>query len=181
MILPKRRAVKGWSLLRAQSETADMWVAPQWDGKPELGPWMTEDGRRVVDVIADGHGESLAFRVWFEQSPESKGTRRGDVLWTGGLPVGIVSDRFVQELDRLDVSGWSTYTVTIVDHDGHEVEGYHGFVADVTGRSELVSWAWKVGRQMPVYLATDRVADALMAAGVTGLERETATKRLPRR
>ena len=45
----------------------------------------------------------------------------------------------------------------------------HGFVADVTGDSELVSRAWQEGRQMPVYLATDRVADALLARAAAGL------------
>lgn len=181
MILRRRKSPSGWSKLRARSETSDLWVVPQWAGKPELGPWVTDDGQRVVDVIADGRGESLPFRVWFEQSPNCKGSRRGDILWVEGLPIGIVSDQFVEELDNLDVSGWSTYQVSIKDTAGHQIEGYRGFVADVTGDSEVISWAWKDGRQAPVYLAADHVADSLLAAGVDGFDREATTERLPRR
>lgn len=181
MIFIKRRTTGTWTELRARSEKKDLWVGPQWDGKPELGPWVTDDGQRVVDVIADGHCDSLPYEVWFEQSPDCEGTRRGDILWIEGLPIGIVSSRFVRELDKLEVAGWSTYPVAIRDTSGQGIEGYHGLVADVMGKSELVSGAWKVGRQMPVYLATDKVADALLAAGVDGLDYSTATKRIPRR
>lgn len=181
VILPKRRSAGDWTELRARSEKKDLWVEPQWHGKPELGPWVTGDGQRVVDVIADGHCDSLPYDVCFEQSPNCEGTRRGDILWIGGLPIGIVSSRFIRELHKLDVAGWSTYPVAIKDTAGQDIEGYHGLVADVTGNSELVSGAWKADRQAPVYLATDRVAGALLAAGVDGLDFSTATKRLPRR
>lgn len=181
VIFPKRRTTSGWSELSAPSETSDLWVGPEWEGKPELGPWMTGDGQRVVDVIANGHIDTLPYRVWFEQSPDSRGARHGDLLWVGGLPIGIVSDRFIEVLKDLGVTGWSTYMVEIRDAAGDEITGYMGFVADVTGDSEVVSWAWKKKRQMPLYLTTDRVADALLAAGVDRLERKTATQRLPRR
>lgn len=170
-----------WVELRPRSETADLWVVPTWEGKPMMGPWKTSDGRRIVEVIADGNADTLGFAVWFEQLPDSRGTRRGDILWSGGLPHGLVSTRFVDALQDLGVTGWSTYDVTIKDTQGQSIRGYVGLVADVTGTSELVSRAWKAGRQKPVYLATQRVAEGLAAVGVGGLYQEAARKDVPRR
>lgn len=114
---------RSWVEVRPFSEERDLWVAPEGEGKPAFGPWLTEDGRRVVETIAEGRGEELPFPVWFEQTEGCTGRRRGDLLWAGGLSISIASDRFIDTLTSVGARGWSTYPVTLRDRKGADISG----------------------------------------------------------
>lgn len=168
--------------VRPFSEERDLWVAPEGEGKPAFGPWLTEDGRRVVETIAEGRGEELPFPVWFEQTEGCTGRRRGDLLWAGGLSISIASDRFIDTLTSVGARGWSTYPVTLRDRKGAEISGYQGLVSDVTGTGDVVSLLWRKHSQKPVLLLTEDVARGLAEAGVDQFESAPSTRRgLPKR
>lgn len=133
--------------------------------------WRSPDGTPLDEVIGNGEPDSLPFAVRLRQQ-SSTGVRRGDLLWTLGLGIGVVSDRFVDALTDLGVDGWSTYPIAVEDRQGRPIEGYQGLVADTTGASELVSGAWWEHVQSFSYFVTERVAGVLLRAAVDGFDLE---------
>lgn len=80
-------------------------------------------------VVNGDTGELLAPPVFL---PLNHGTKRGDLLWTGGRPP-LASDRFVAALREAGCTGFETYDVEVRYRRGTPVPGYQGFV--VTGRT----------------------------------------------
>ena len=147
---------------------SELWVAPEWEGRPELGPWLTEDGRRITEVIAEGKADTLGFPVWFEQSQNCRDTKwpRSDMLWNEGSPAKVVSERFVQTLTDLGATGFSAYPVEVRTRKGEAVEGYVGLVSDTTGTTDVTTPGWEDGLQSFGVLVTEKILAGLLEAGL---------------
>lgn len=155
----------GWRRVQGLSSEKDLWVVPTGESRPEMGCWTTEDGRDVMEVVGSGQADALTFAVWFEQSPDG-GDRRGDMLWTQGAPMSIVSEAFVEGLRTLGVEGWDTYPVDIRGRDGEAVSGYVGLVPDATGTSEVVVGSWPSTKPFWSLTVTDDVCLSLHEMGL---------------
>lgn len=155
----------GWRRVQGLSSERDLWVVPEGDSRPEMGYWTTEDGRDVMEVVGAGQADTLAFPVWFEQSPDG-GDRRGDMVWTQGAPMTIVSEAFVEGLRTLGVEGWDTYPVDIRGRDGEAIPGYVGFVPDATGTSEVVVGSWPNTKPFWSLTVTENVCLSLKEMGL---------------
>lgn len=155
----------GWRQIQGLSSERDLWVVPQGPTRPELGPWVATDGRRVWDLVATGRASELPFPVWMEQ-PDAGGDRRGDMLWTQGVPITVVSDDFVKSLKILGVPGWQTFHLDVSDLSGQDVPGYCGLIPDATGTSNLVSGWWPSSAPTYVLLATDDLCLSLKHMGL---------------
>lgn len=163
----------GWFKLVGQSSRDDLWLTLEWDGPETLA-----DGRDFQHEVAWGRGAELGAPWWFRQSEPSRGTKRGDLPWTGGASAYVVvSERFIAALENLGVEGWSVYPVKVMDRSDVPIDGYTGFVPDVTGTQELTSYWWRRNHPGATFLVTERVLDGLVSAGVERLDVEPARKK----
>jgi hypothetical protein len=149
-------------LLSGPIATRDMWVMPEWEGRPQFGPWQLPDGRDVTAVIADGSIDDVPFAVWFR--PFNSGKRLGDLLWAGGLSTKLASRRFVDVLDQIGATGYRTYEVTFIDRKRNPIEGYLGIAS--TGSDPALDVTHYKGFQNSGLHVKRHVLDALLAAGV---------------
>jgi hypothetical protein len=148
-----------------------------------------------------GSDLSLAERVaagWQPPAPipftvDNRGKRCGDLLHTSGSFVVVASERFCALLSEIGATGWVTAPVAIHYKDGEELRGYRLLVT--TGRCAdflierddydddvvepvdvSVGWDgsdlfWFAAPSMG-FLVTDRVKQAIVAAGMEGIEFE---------
>lgn len=147
----------------------ELWVNAEWQDRPELGPWLTSDGRDVIDLVEEHQLDEIGFPIWFERSPYSRDRERprADVLWAGGMAYKLVSETFAKALEELGVTGFSTYEVDFRDRKGSPIHGYVGLLEDLTGESELTTPHLQEQRRGFSLLTSQRVLDGLHAAGVT--------------
>jgi hypothetical protein len=85
------------------------------------------DWDRSISLLR-GEYESFVFPLHMEYVSGQKWT---DILNPTNA-FRIVSDRFVTILKEKGFTGWKTFSVTITDKSGNQVEGYSGF--SITGR-----------------------------------------------
>lgn len=142
--------------------TRDMWVSPEWEGRPHFGPHLLPDGRDIVGLIADGDLDELPFPVSFR--PFNSGKRLGDMLWAGGLATKLVSRRFVKVLEQIGATGYRTYEVTFTDRTRNPIDGYIGIAS--TGSDPELDITHFAGFQNTGLFVKRHVLDALLAAGV---------------
>jgi hypothetical protein len=152
--------------LSGRYATRDMWVRPMWKGKPQLGPHLLPDGRRLTDVVADGDIDEVPFPVWFQ--PSNGGKRLGDLLWAGGLSTKLVSRRLVDVLQQIGATGYRTYEVTFVDRKRNPIDGYIGVAS--TGSDEELDITHYKGFQNTGLYVKRHLLDALLSAGVDGFD-----------
>lgn len=162
-------------VLEAYSGSRFAWAVPTWNG-PRAEPWMLPDppapfeladgrlisaAQEVLQLVEEGRLDEIPFPVWFERQ---SGTRFGDLLWSGGLSILLVSDRFVEVLRAVGADGWRTYPVNFRQRRGQPVEGFVGLLLD--------RGAGSVGPANPLHTdwsirVSAQVLAALRAAGVT--------------
>ncbi len=159
--------------LSGRYATRDMWVGPEWKGRPKPGtvppplfPVRLPDGRAVIDVIADGDIDEVPFPVWFQ--PSNSGKRLGDLLWATGLSTKLASRRFVDVLEQIGATGYRTYEVTFVDRKRNPIDGYIGVAS--TGSDPELDITHYMGFQNSGLYVKRHVLDALLAAGVDGFD-----------
>ncbi|MCT1656311.1 hypothetical protein [Brevibacterium luteolum] len=172
--------VTAWYEIMPLSSQRDFWIRTTWEGRPALGSPTLEDGRKVVDVIADGKLDEIPFPVWFERNTDSRGKRRGDILWGG--PPTLVSQRFADAVAELGVTGCSTFDVDLFSANEGRVEGYVGFAENTEGTSEITSYAWREKAHSYAWIVSERVLEGLKARGVDMFEVEPfdEKRRFPR-
>jgi hypothetical protein len=159
-----------WSQIRARSGNKDVWLAVHADSEPEVWgwPWLMPDGRTsVYDFILDWRPEELPFPIWL--TPSNGGRRWGDMLFTRGLSLKVVSTRMIQALEAIDASGYRTFDLDIRDASGATAEGYVGFATDPTPESDIQNIYDQDG-QNSVFIAKRRVVEALRQHGASGLD-----------
>lgn len=159
----------GWYRIVGMSELHDLWIALEWDGPDEL-----DDGRWLEREVAFGRGDQYPATWWFRQQESSAAERRADVLWGAVAAFSVVSERFVETLRTLDVTGWSTYPITILDHADVPIGGYVGFVPPLELGQEVATSGWRDGTPAYDFFVTKRVLDGLHAAGVDLFDVEPA-------
>ncbi|PMB98227.1 hypothetical protein CJ198_07625 [Brevibacterium luteolum] len=145
--------VTAWYKIKPLSTQRDFWIHTNWEGRPDLGSPRLDDGREVFDVVADGKLEEIPFPVWFERSTDSRGKRRGDILWGG--PPTLVSQRFADAVADLGVTGCSTFDVDLFSVNEGRVEGYVGFAENTEGTSEISSYAWRERAHSYAWIGSD--------------------------
>lgn len=177
--------------VEARSGGSWTWVEPR-DLKLLKGqePWPELE----VDV-ARGDFSQLAEPPAFSVDQRGK---LGDLLWTTGGPCKIASDRFIRCLESLDATGWDSRPAAVTYKNGDSLEGYN--LLAVTGQCDEVldnydpttafdrrgqriatgidvteGWDgtdlfYSRGRADRDFIVTDRVAESLKAARLTGLE-----------
>lgn len=166
-----RVSTTGWYGLSARHSSRELLVAPEWEGMPELGPHVLDDGREVYEVVMEGRLDELDFPVWFRQQEGSRDKRRGDMLWMGGLHLEIVSRRFVDALGDLGaLDGVRTFPVELRDRRMRRIEADYLGLVEPVGRGEVRS-------RMPAWrtfglAVTARVLEGLRERGVTELKVE---------
>ena len=155
-----------WYDIRGKSGLRNLWAHAEGPGQPEYGPWTLPDGTDVDDEIAYGRIEKLPFPVTFVRGKPSRGERRGDVLWAGGLAYTLVSDRFIKVLVELEVPGLTTYPVDFYDRDRAKtpIHGYVGLVPDLTWAGPVRS-SFKDGLGFSLLIRGD-VLQGLLDRGV---------------
>jgi len=152
----------GWYEIVGKSARVDLWVWPEWEGPDTL-----RDGRDFCQEIGWGRGDQLGAPWWYRQQEPCRATRLADILWSGGAsPFTVVSERFVEVIGELGVTGWSTYPITIVDRRDNPIDGYVGFIPPLRQPQELLTTGWKRHRPADRFFVTERVLDGLLAEGV---------------
>lgn len=161
-----------------------------------VGATSTSADTRVgIADEADPLGEALLARLrdgWEPADPvglrvAARGRHRGDLLPSDGAYIVVASDRFVDTLRAIDASGWTAATVRITYAGGDELTGYQllvptGRCADFRMQKALDDDAeypvdpsngwdgsdvfWREGPPFWTFLATDRVRQALVDAGL---------------
>ena len=128
----------------------------------------------------------------------------GDLVWTANM-LKVAPSRFLDVLSDVGASGWDSHPVEIIDRHGEVLDGFHLLAVvgetdestlnydpatvnamyddawEVSGFDVTVGWDgsdvfWIGGRAGSSFLATDEVARALTAAGLSGFERTRATE-----
>ena len=117
--------------VKARSATRDAWVTVVHETQPEFVPWLLPDGQNVSVLIADGRTEALGFTPRLRL--RNRGTRFGDLLWTGE-DIKLASTRLVDALSLFNAGGWSSFEIELVDKKGVPIGGFVVFAVD---RSEL--------------------------------------------
>lgn len=166
----KGEHVSEWFQLQARIKRNYVWLDVNGPGKPKImgEPWYMPDG--VTDVwsfITDWRPEELPFPVWL--APSNGGKTYGDMLWTGGMELKVVSTRFIEALRAAEVTGYRTFDVDVRDHTGSPVEGYTGFATDPSPGSEIQNFRGQTGQNF-VFIATQRVVAALHDHGADQLD-----------
>lgn len=156
-------------VLKARSGPGNLWVMRDHPGQPEYGHYLGANGESPYDLIADGRVEDLGFTPRFTRSNSGK---LGDLLWTTGDMAKLASRRFVDVLQAVGATGYRTFPAEVRGKRGETIGDYVGFaVLDDDPAKDL---RFEFGYQGWSFVASDRVADALKAAGVT----ELSVKRL---
>ncbi|MDR6174617.1 hypothetical protein QE364_002403 [Nocardioides zeae] len=166
-----RVSTTGWYGLSARHSSRELLVAPEWEGMPELGPWLLDDGRDAYELVMEGRQDELGFPVWFRQVEGSRDKRRGDMLAGSGLGLKVVSRRLVDALEELGaLDGVRTFPVELRDRRMRRID------ADYLGLLEPIGHG-EVRARMPEWRTWDlvvsaRVLDGLRERGVTELKVE---------
>lgn len=90
---------------------------------------------KIYNKLLDGNYIDLNFPVLFKHE---YGKRLEDVLDTSTAVLYLISDKMRNVLEHNNLTGWKTFPVTILDKDGREVVGYHGF--SIIGRCGPVDY-----------------------------------------
>lgn len=151
----------GWVRIQARSRRNDVWLGVEGLGKPKISgePWYMPDG--VTDVypfITDWRPEKLPFPVWL--APYNGGKKYGDMLWTGGMGLKVVSTRFVEALRAADITGYRTFDVDVRSHTDLPVPEYVGFATDPFPGSDIQNICGQTVQNY-VFIATQRAVEAL--------------------
>ena len=162
-----------WYVLEARSTRADLWVRLEGPGKPELGPWLTPAGDDVHALVGTGELVPMGEAAWFRRHEYSRGTRRGDLLWTGGGQYVLLSERMRAVLLGVGDPGIAFHAVQIRDRgeSAPHLEGYSLLVPNLSGEGHMRSEV----RGLPTsrLVVTGAVLAALLAAGVDGFDWES--------
>lgn len=86
--------------------------------------------------IVKGDYTGIDLPIIFKQSSGKKWT---DVLMPNSVSMYVVSQRFIEMLEKNDITGWKSYPVTILDKEEKEISGYIGF--SVIGESGAVDYS----------------------------------------
>lgn len=161
-----------WYVLEARSTRADLWVRLEGPGKPELGPWLTPAGADVHALVGTGVLAATGDLARFRRHEYSRGTRRGDLLWTGGGQYVLLSERMRTVLLGIGDPGMAFHSVQIRDRrdSAPHLEGYSLLVPHLSGEGHMRSEV----RGLPTsrLVVTGAVLAALLAAGVDGFDWE---------
>ena len=114
-----------WFEVSARLSNTYLSVAVTAAEMPAVGgvPWILDDGTDVYELIRQDRIEELPFPVVFR--PPSKGTRRGDMLWTTGT-TKIASQAMISALQSIGTIGYTTFPVDVRDHQDRPIDGYVG-------------------------------------------------------
>lgn len=85
--------------------------------------------------IVKGNYTGIDLPIIFKQSSGRKWT---DILNPSSVSMYIVSQRFIELLEKNNITGWKTYPIIILDKEKKEVNGYVGF--SIIGRSGAVDY-----------------------------------------
>jgi len=151
----------GWYEIVGKGARVDLWIELECDGPEEL-----PDGRWLEREVAFGRGDQYPARWWFRQQEPCRASRLADVLWGAVAAFCVVSERFIEVIGELGVTGWSTYPITILDRRDNPIDGYLGFVPPLTGGQGLRSSGWKKRTPSGTFYVTERILDGLLAEGV---------------
>lgn len=86
--------------------------------------------------IVKGDYTGVDLPVIFKQSSGKKWT---DILSPNSISMYVVSQRFIELLEKTDITGWKSYPVKILDKEEKEIRGYVGF--SILGRSGAVDYS----------------------------------------
>lgn len=161
-----------WYALEARSTRADLWVRPEGPGKPELGPWLTPAGEDVLALVGTGELVPMGEAAWFRRHEYSRGTRRGDLFWTGGGQYVLLSARMRKALLGIGDPGIAFHAVQIRDRrdSAPHIPGYSVLVPNLSGEDHVRSEV----RGLPTsrLIVSGKVLSALLEAGVDGFDWE---------
>lgn len=149
--------------LSASADSKDVWVSDRFPDPFGKEPYLLPDGTNIYKRVADGDTANLGFVPKFVQS--NRGHVVGDLLWTTGS-IKIASQRFVEVLTELDVTGFKTFAVEVFI-DKRLRDDFTGLT--ITG-TNAASGVYKYQNvQFFKFLARDDVVHGLRGAGVDRL------------
>ena len=159
-----------WIRIQARSGNKDVWLNVRADNKLEQGqPWLLPDHSDAYRYITDWQPEKIPSRVWL--APYNRGSRYGDMLWTGGLTLKIASTRMIEALAAAGVTGYRTFPVEIRSKDNSPIKDYIGFATDPYSGSDLQN-LYDQDVQNYAFVARAHVAEALRERGADALDIE---------
>jgi hypothetical protein len=90
-----------------------------------------EDGNNLFDQhrLIQGIYDDISFPVTFKQE---YGKKLEDILDTGWAGLFLISGKLKSVLEDNILTGWKTFSVRVLDKQGHEIKDYHGL--SITGR-----------------------------------------------
>lgn len=81
--------------------------------------------------------EDIGFPVSFKQY--NNGKKMLDMLETGWQSLHLISDRFKEELEKNNLTGWKTYPIKLMTKKNEEIKGYHGL--SISGRCGPIDYS----------------------------------------
>lgn len=157
-------------VLAGEMDRSSLWVDLAWAGKDPDRPFTLPDGREYPEVVAAGQFHQIADQVWLEVTNPG---RAGDMLWSTGMALTVVSRRLADALVELGAADVGIFPVTIpqqpADQDGYVIVICHGSDADRPIRE------FPLGRRSTPWLdVSTAVLTGLRQRGVGGFGVEAA-------
>jgi hypothetical protein len=78
-----------------------------------------------IESLTRGNYQHISFPVIFKHSMGKK--KLTDLVDTGHPSFFLISDRFKKLLEDNQITGWKTYPIVLLEKNGQEISGYHGF------------------------------------------------------
>lgn len=156
---------RSWYRIGARSSSRFWWVKLECSGGQDPLFFEVAPGYTIMEAVADGNMHLVPFDVWAKKN--NYGAQLGDIIFSQGAPLKIVSTRFVEALRSVDASGYHTFEIDLRDNKDQIVSGYVGFALDLKMlNADVQSFN---GVQFDAFAVNSRVLEALKDSGIDGL------------
>jgi len=166
-----------WYVMCAAAATRDLWVTIGGPTAPEYGVWHAPSGKDVqMDLGSEGPPGFPDVEWYFSPLKGHRGKRLNDALWQYGFGLKVYSERMCAVMEACGAR-LQTWPADVRFRDGSPVEGYLSVLEEVDAPGPVHSM-WR-GRRTGRVAINEEVRQALVDAGMTGLEIRDAASAFP--
>lgn len=161
----------------AAAATRDLWVTIGGPTAPEYGVWHAPSGKDVqMDLGSEGPPGFQDVEWYFTALKGHRGKRLTDALWQYGFGLKVYSERMCAVMEACGAR-LQTWPADVRYRDGSPAAGYLSVLEEVDAPGPVHSM-WR-GRRTGQVAINDEVRQALVDAGMTGLDIRDAASAFP--